>query len=106
MSLSYVDVLFVFGVGTACMLPLLFLLKPNQPGGKAPEGHRSLLFLEAGPRGPLLGKGRSAARSRAGAGTARQTRRTKTRRGAWPGMTLAVDAALPGAVAVPAPVPM
>jgi DHA2 family multidrug resistance protein len=39
LSLSYVDVLFTFGVGTACMLPLLFLLKANQPGGKAPMGH-------------------------------------------------------------------
>jgi DHA2 family multidrug resistance protein len=38
-SLSYVDVLWTFGVGTMCMLPLLFLLKPNQPGGKAPMGH-------------------------------------------------------------------
>jgi MFS transporter, DHA2 family, multidrug resistance protein len=38
-SLSYVDVLWTFGVGTMCMLPLLFLLKPNRPGGKAPMGH-------------------------------------------------------------------
>ena len=38
-GLSYVDVLFAFGVGTACMLPLLFLLKANQPGGKAQMGH-------------------------------------------------------------------
>ncbi len=36
--LSYNDVLFLLGCGTACMLPLLLLLKANKPG-KAQMGH-------------------------------------------------------------------
>jgi DHA2 family multidrug resistance protein len=39
MTLSYIDVLWLFGVGTASMLPLLFLLKKNPLGGKAQMGH-------------------------------------------------------------------
>jgi hypothetical protein len=39
MQLSYTDVLWLMGVGTMCMLPLLLLLKKNQPGGKAQMGH-------------------------------------------------------------------
>ena len=38
MTLAYIDVLWLMGVGTMCMLPLLFLLKKNHPG-KAPMGH-------------------------------------------------------------------
>jgi DHA2 family multidrug resistance protein len=38
MTLSYTDVLWLFGVGTMCMLPLLLLLKKNVPG-KAQMGH-------------------------------------------------------------------
>jgi DHA2 family multidrug resistance protein len=38
MTLAYVDVLFIFGVGTTCMLPLLFLLKRAKPGAPA-GGH-------------------------------------------------------------------
>lgn len=38
MALAYIDVLWLFGIGTACMLPLLFLLKRNQPG-KVSMGH-------------------------------------------------------------------
>jgi DHA2 family multidrug resistance protein len=38
-SLAYTDVLYIMGIGTACMLPLLFLLKKNSPGGAAPQGH-------------------------------------------------------------------
>jgi DHA2 family multidrug resistance protein len=38
MTLAYTDVLWLFGVGTACMLPLLLLLKPNRPG-KVQMGH-------------------------------------------------------------------
>jgi DHA2 family multidrug resistance protein len=39
MVLSYIDVLFLLGCGTACMLPLLLLLKGNKPGGPAQMGH-------------------------------------------------------------------
>ncbi len=39
MTLSYTDVLWLMGVSTMCMLPLLFLLKKNPLGGKAPVGH-------------------------------------------------------------------
>jgi DHA2 family multidrug resistance protein len=38
MTLSYTDVLWLMGVGTMCMLPLLLLLKKNTPG-KVPMGH-------------------------------------------------------------------
>jgi DHA2 family multidrug resistance protein len=38
MTLAYVDVLWLFGVGTTCMLPLLFLLKRAKPGAAA-GGH-------------------------------------------------------------------
>jgi DHA2 family multidrug resistance protein len=38
-TLSYVDVLFLLGCSTACMLPLLLLLKKNPLGGKAQMGH-------------------------------------------------------------------
>jgi DHA2 family multidrug resistance protein len=38
MVLAYTDVLYLMGIGTACMLPLLFLLKKNRPG-KAAMGH-------------------------------------------------------------------
>jgi DHA2 family multidrug resistance protein len=39
MTLSYMDVLFMMGCSTACMLPLLLLLKKNPLGGKAQMGH-------------------------------------------------------------------
>jgi DHA2 family multidrug resistance protein len=39
MGLAYIDVLFLFGCGTACMLPLLLLLKKNRVGGSAQMGH-------------------------------------------------------------------
>jgi DHA2 family multidrug resistance protein len=39
LTLSYVDVLFMMACATACMLPLLFLLKKNPLGGKAQMGH-------------------------------------------------------------------
>jgi len=35
MTLAYTDVLYLMGVGTMCMLPLLLLLKKNRPGGGA-----------------------------------------------------------------------
>jgi DHA2 family multidrug resistance protein len=38
MTLSYTDVLWLMGVATMCMLPLLLLLKKNMPG-KAQMGH-------------------------------------------------------------------
>jgi DHA2 family multidrug resistance protein len=38
MTLAYVDVLWLMGVGTMCMLPLLLLLKRNAPG-KVSMGH-------------------------------------------------------------------
>jgi DHA2 family multidrug resistance protein len=37
MMLSYIDVLYLLGIGTMCMLPLLFLLKKNT--GRAQMGH-------------------------------------------------------------------
>ncbi len=39
MALSYTDVLWLMGVGTMCMLPLLLLLKKNKLGGKAQMAH-------------------------------------------------------------------
>jgi DHA2 family multidrug resistance protein len=38
MTLAYTDVLYLMGVGTVCMLPLIFLLKKNRLGGAA-MGH-------------------------------------------------------------------
>jgi DHA2 family multidrug resistance protein len=38
-TLAYTDVLWLLGVGTMCMLPLVFLLKRAAPGGKAQMGH-------------------------------------------------------------------
>jgi len=37
-SLAYIDVLWLMGVGTMCMLPLLLLLRRNRPG-KVAMGH-------------------------------------------------------------------
>jgi DHA2 family multidrug resistance protein len=39
MTLAYIDVLWLMGVGTACMLPLLFLLKRNAVGKGPGGGH-------------------------------------------------------------------
>ena len=39
MTLSYIDVLWLLGVGTMSMLPLLFLLRKSVLGGKAQMGH-------------------------------------------------------------------
>jgi DHA2 family multidrug resistance protein len=39
MTLSYTDVLWILGVGTMCMLPLLLLVKKNQPGGRGQMAH-------------------------------------------------------------------
>jgi hypothetical protein len=39
MTISYTDVLWLLGVGTMCMLPLLLLLKKNLPGKGATGGH-------------------------------------------------------------------
>ena len=36
--LAYIDAFWVLGVATACMVPLIFLMKPNKPGENAP-GH-------------------------------------------------------------------
>ena len=38
-TLSYIDVLYIMGCGTACMLPLLLLLKRNKTGQAAQLGH-------------------------------------------------------------------
>jgi DHA2 family multidrug resistance protein len=37
--LSYIDVFWLLAVGCACMIPLLFLMKKNKPGGGGPAGH-------------------------------------------------------------------
>jgi DHA2 family multidrug resistance protein len=39
MTLAYTDVLWILGMGTMCMLPLLLLLKKNSLGGKPQMGH-------------------------------------------------------------------
>jgi DHA2 family multidrug resistance protein len=39
MTLSYIDVLWLMGVGTISMLPFVFLMKKNAVGGKPQMGH-------------------------------------------------------------------
>ena len=36
--LSYIDVFWLLSIGCCAMIPLLFLMKPNRPGG-APAAH-------------------------------------------------------------------
>jgi DHA2 family multidrug resistance protein len=39
LTLSYTDVLWILGVGSMCMLPLLLLVKKNRPGGGGQMAH-------------------------------------------------------------------
>ncbi len=37
--LAYIDAFWVLGIATACMVPLIFLMKPNNPGKGGAPGH-------------------------------------------------------------------